>query len=163
MNETILTCNGKNIFIINKKPQFFSTLTLSGSEIALKSDSGSILQNTPVTLGKNIYACLYCDKLKNITLIVKEPDPYTASIIFSEESVYKEALKSLKKNAPSLLFSPQNEKINGYAAGITEKLAEGIEIKIIDAQKEDSIVYCPLCGTQCDPGIPYCMECGAEL
>lgn len=163
MNENTMTCNGRNIFIIDKKPLFFSTLKIKDNVFSLQSEAGETLSGSQFPLTSDIYACLYCDKLKNIIFILRQPTPYTASLIFAEESSYENALKLLKEAAPALLYSPQNEKINGYAAGITEKLSEGIEIKIIDAQKEDSIIYCPNCGTQCDPGIPYCMECGSSI
>lgn len=163
MSENTITLGGKNIFIIDKKPQFFRNLQIRDNVFSLKSEDDKLLSGSQFPLGNNIYACLYCDKLKNIIFILKEPTPYTASVIFAEKNEYKKALKLLKDTAPALLFSPQNEKINGYATGITEKLTEGIEIKIIDAQKEDSIIYCPNCGTQCDPSIPYCMECGSSL
>jgi len=60
-------------------------------------------------------------------------------------------------------FSEQNKKINGYASALVEKMRDGIELTIVDSTDTVKVPICPECGMQCDPSIPYCMECGASI
>ena len=143
-----------SLCIIDKKPQQFQEIKLD--EKIMIGDKIEINPN-------EIYTCLYFEDLKNITFIVKGSSPYCATLLLKETNEYKKILKSLQERYKTVLFSQQDKKINGYAGAIVDKLREGIETGIVDAVVETDIKCCPVCGMECDPNIPYCMECGAEV
>lgn len=142
-----------NSCIIKKVPQKFEVVSIK--------KEGILIDGKEVLSAEQIYACLYYKKLKNITFIVREMESYAATFIFQEENEWKACLDSICKEMTGLKISEQNRKINGYASALVEKLREGIETEIFDNKEEEEISCCPMCGMQCDPNIPYCMECGA--
>ena len=144
-----------NLCIIDKKPQPFA-------EVQLEADKILIGENIEINVDE-IYACLYFEDLKNITFIVKNANPHCATLLLKEIEKYQKTLNSLQKTYKTVLFSQQDKKINGYAGAIVDKLREGIETGIVDAVVENDIKCCPVCGMECDPNIPYCMECGSEV
>ena len=144
-----------NLCIIDKKPQNFTELTFKDEKILIGEDVEIVVEE--------IYACLYFEGLKNITFIVNGDKPYCATLLLKEIIEYQKILKSLQGKYKNVLYSQQDKKINGYAGAIVDKLREGIETGIVDAAVEVNIKCCPVCGMECDPNIPYCMECGAEV
>ena len=144
-----------NLCIVDKKPQTFENILLQENVIQI----GDV-----VTINvMDIYACLYYEELKNITFIVRGINPYCVTLLIKETDEYHKKLKNLQQKYKNLLFSQQDKKINGYAKAIVDKLREGIETGIVDAVVETNIKCCPVCGMECDPNIPYCMECGTEV
>ena len=144
-----------SLCIIDKKPHNFEEILLLENEIQIEGI-------TTIKV-KDIYACLYFEGLKNITFIVNSETPHCATLLLKETDEYQKKLKSLQEKYKNILFSQQDKKINGYAGAIVDKLREGIETGIVDAIVELDIKCCPVCGMECDPNIPYCMECGAEV
>ena len=144
-----------NLCIVDKKPNHFE-------ELRLENDKIIVGENIEINKDE-VYACLYFEGLKNITFIVNNSRPYCATLLLKETDKYQKILKSLQEKYKSVLFSQQDKKINGYAGAIVDKLREGIETGIVDAVVEVNIKCCPVCGMECDPNIPYCMECGAEV
>ena len=144
-----------NLCIVDKKPQNFEEITMENEKILVGDD-------VEISVAE-IYACLYFEGLKNITFIVKSERPFCATLLLKEIEKYNKTLKSLQEKYSNILFSQQDKKINGYAGAIVDKLREGIETGIVDAVVETDIKCCPVCGMECDPNIPYCMECGAEV
>lgn len=144
-----------NFCIIDKKPQPFETIEFNENNLVIQGDIN-------VEVG-DIYACLHCEGLRNITLIVKSDQVYNVTLVFEDVKKFQEILKSLQESYPTIEISQQNKKINGYAAAVIQKLREGIETGIIDTKEQNDIKCCPVCGMECDPNIPYCMECGAEV
>ena len=144
-----------NLCIVDKKPEKFKELTLLESRILVEDKMEIAIDN--------VYACLYFEGLKNITFIVRGEKVHNVTLLYKESEEYHKKLKSLQENYKDIKFSQQDKKINGYAAAIIEKLREGIETGIVDAIVEKNIKECPVCGMECDPNIPYCMECGAEV
>ena len=76
---------------------------------------------------------------------------------------FEKTLGLLKETYKNVEFSEQNKKINGYASALVEKMRDGIELTIVDSTDTVKVPICPECGMQCDPSIPYCMECGASI
>ncbi len=144
-----------NLCIVDKKPQPFAEVQMEEKQILVG-------ENVVINVDE-IYACLYFEDLKNITFIVKNAYPHCATLLLKEMDTYTKILKSLQEKYKTVLFSQQDKKINGYAGAIVDKLREGIETGIVDAIVETDIKCCPVCGMECDPNIPYCMECGAEV
>ena len=147
---------GKNLFIANKKAQQLQ-------EIEIK---GTILETVPmedIDLSKDVYACLYYGQLNTIVFIVQKEIAYMASLVLADAEQFRDILKRIKEACPSLELSEQNAKINAYAKSLVEKLQEGVAVTVIDIKKETDVKCCPVCGMQCDPNIPYCMECGASV
>lgn len=145
----------KNLYIENKNPHRFEKLAI---------ETGKILTDgREVVCGRDIYACLYCEKLKNITFIVRGEEVKVSSFIFDDEDGFQMFLTMIRKELPEILMSEQNRKITGYAFAVAEKLRIGIETTIIASKDEETVSCCPVCGMQCDPNIPYCMECGSEV
>lgn len=155
--------NGKNFFIVDKKPQAVGRVYNQESILLVKDDEGKILEHGELNLRKDLYACLYCKRLKNITFIVKRDRVFSASLLIADEMQFESVLRLMREASPELELSEQNAKINGYANSLVEKLKEGVEVTIMDTKEESAIKYCSVCGMQCDPNIPYCMECGASV
>lgn len=143
-----------NLLIINKKAKAFEGLTVDANGV--KAADALIAVN-------EIHTCLYCESLKNITIVVNGAGIYTATFVFEDEEQFKGTLKDMRAGWKTVEFSEQNKKINGYAKALVEKLEAGIKLTIIDSSDEVKEIICPECGMQCDPNIPYCMECGASV
>jgi len=156
----ILSQKGKNLYIVDKTPQMVRQIEVNKDAAVLSGPDG-ILNKGIIDLQKELHACLFCRQLNNITFITKSADIYSSSLILSEEKDFEEILKQLKTVA-LVELSEQNAKINGYAASVVEKLKEGITVTIMET-KEEKIKCCPVCGMQCDPNIPFCMECGTPV
>lgn len=145
-----------SLYIVNKIPKKFENVEVNQKVIVIKEVEAEI----PVD---KIHVCLYCETLKNITFIVCAKEIYKASFVMDSEESFKEVLSLLKSICKSVEFSEQNKKINGYATALVEKLQDGIELTIVDSTDTVKVPICPECGMQCDPSIPYCMECGASI
>lgn len=147
---------GKNLYIANKKAQ-------QVQEIEIKGETLEIVSMEAIDLSKETYACLYYGQLKTIVFIVQRESAFMASLVLEDKNQFEELLKQLKSACPSLELSEQNAKINGYAMSVVAKLNEGVAVKILETKEEEKVKCCPECGMQCDPNIPYCMECGASV
>lgn len=155
-------CPGINNLVINKKPYRFDTVSVGDGLISFSNGGSEDVPHGTIDADAQVYAVMYCDKLRTIAIIEKKPKPLVLSAIFADEAAYNSVIGAAKDTL-KVRVSRQNEKINGYAANIAEKLGEGTEVEIMDAVDENDVIICPECGMQCDPGSKYCMECGAEL
>jgi len=145
-----------SLFIVNKIPKKFNDIEVTEEFISIKDAEASI----PVD---KIHVCLYCETLKNITIIVCADEIYKASLVMDTKEQFERTLGLLKDTYKNVEFSEQNKKINGYASALVEKMRDGIELTIVDSTDTVKVPICPECGMQCDPSIPYCMECGASI
>ena len=145
-----------SLYIVNKIPKKFSEIEVKNEAILIREAEASILAD-------KIHICLYCETLKNITIIVCADEIYKASFVMDTKEQFEETLKLLKATYKTVEFSEQNKKINGYATALVDKLKAGIELTIVDSTDTVKVPICPECGMQCDPSIPYCMECGASI
>lgn len=145
-----------SLYIVNKVPKKFGKVEVTEKAILIKDADAEI----PVD---KIHVCLYCETLKNITIIVCADEIYKASLVMDSKEEFDKTLKLLKDTYTSIEFSEQNKKINGYASALVEKMRDGIELTIVDSTDTVKVPVCPVCGMQCDPSIPYCMECGASI
>lgn len=162
-----LQLKGKNLYIVDKKPQLLYKVENNGVCILLKSEKDEILQRGSIRLEEDVHVCLYCRRLKNITFVVKrgknfEEEIFCGTMILAEEEQFEKILEMITTACPKLQMSEQNAKINGYAVSVLEKLKEGITVTIMET-KEEKVKCCPVCGMECDPNIPYCMECGVPV
>lgn len=154
--------NGRNLYIVNKKPQMVEKIETKDTVLILRNGMDGILENGMLEFKRNVYACLFCKQLKNITFIINEGKVFSGSLIMAEEAQFETVLQMIKEAYPQIQMSEQNTKINGYAASVVEKLQEGVAVALVE-NKEEQIKCCPVCGMECDPNIPYCMECGASV
>ena len=154
---------GKNLFIANKKASRVQEIEINGTIFSSKDENETILQASEMDLDKDVYACLYYGQLNTIVFIVQKDTAYMASFVLEDKAQYEEILKLIKIASPSLEISEQNAKINGYALSVVAKLNEGVTVKILETKAEETIKCCPECGMQCDPNIPFCMECGTSV
>lgn len=145
-----------SLYIVNKIPKKFDAISADEKKILIKEAEAKI----PVD---KIHVCLYCETLKNITIIVCADEIYKASLVMDTKEAFEDTLKLLKDTYKNVEFSEQNKKINGYATALVEKMKAGIELTIVDSTDTVKVPICPECGMQCDPSIPYCMECGASV
>ena len=145
-----------SLYIVNKIPKKFNKIEVSEKMISIKE------VETVIPVDK-IHVCLYSETLKNITIIVCADEIYKASLIMDTKEDFENTLKLLKDTCKAVDFSEQNKKINGYATAVVEKMKVGIELTIVDSTDTVKVPICPECGMQCDPTIPYCMECGASV
>ena len=150
---------GRNILVVNNQAELFDSLKIEDSMLFI---CGAHKVAKKLNLNK-IHVCLYCEELRNITLIMKEDGVYKVSMLMEKMDTYQKFVSYLKNLDATFDFSEQNKKITGYASAIVEKLREGTVLTIIDKKEETNVMYCPDCGVQCDPNIPYCMECGAMI
>lgn len=145
-----------NYLIINREPQQFSELHLEGTTLTF--DDGNSL-----TLDETIYAALYCDEVRNVTLVVSKSGVQTVeTILWCDEAGYLAGKREIE-TALGRKMSRQNKKLNRYGEEIAKKLDNGVQIQVIDAVEESAMVECPDCGMMSPKGTPFCMECGAEL
>lgn len=158
-----LFLRGKNLYIVNKKPQSVTDIEIIDEVLLFKDKQRCLLEAGEINLRKDLYACLYCRQLKNITFIINRDTAFSTSLLVAEEELFESVVQLIKEACPALELSEQNAKINGYAASLVEKLEEGIAVTIMDTKPENVVKCCPVCGMECDPNIPYCMECGAPV
>ena len=145
-----------NYVIINREPQQFTSMRLDGKTLTL--DGGNSL-----TLDESIYAALYCDEVRNVTLVInKDGNQTVETLLWCDEAGYLAGKRGIE-GALGKKMSRQNKKLNRYAEEIAKKLAIGIEIQVIDAVEDSAMVECPDCGMMSPKGTPFCMDCGAEL
>ena len=154
---------GKNLFIANKKASKVQEIEINGTMFGAKDENQITLQAAEMDLDKDVYACLYYYQLNTIVFIVQKDTAYMASFVLEDKSQYEEILEMIRTASPSLEISEQSAKINGYALSVVAKLNEGVTVKILETKAEETIKCCPECGMQCDPNIPFCMECGASV
>lgn len=144
---------GRNLWIVDKKPQALSDICYSGDKLYIGKESFTL---------KEVYAALFCTELRNITFITQNDKVHQMTLVLETAELFESVFQYLKNNCPELEFNEQGKKINGYAASLVEKLEEGITVTIIET-KDVKEIFCPECGMQCDPNIPYCLECGASV
>lgn len=149
-----IACEGRNLFIVDKKAQTFGEIEITEESISVKNETISV---------DKIHACMYCETLRNITVIVSDKDIYKVSFVLENETVFQNVLSAVKNVCKNADISEQNKKINGYATALVEKMKDGIELHIVESTDTVKVPICPVCGMQCDPSIPYCMECGASI
>lgn len=145
-----------SLYIVNKIPKKFNEIDVNEKVISIKEADAEIMV-------EKIHVCLYSETLKNITLIICAEEIYKASLVIDSAEQFASILSNLKSTCKNVEFSEQNKKINGYATALVEKLQDGIELTIVDSTDVVKVPICPECGMQCDPSIPYCMECGASI
>ena len=147
-------CSGRNLCIIEKKAKAFRQILMTENSIGIEEKE----------IHKNmIHAILYAEDLRNITIIRKDESVYKIALIFESVKEFKAVLEAMKIYFPEMEFSTQNNKINSYTNALVDKLREGINLTIMDTREQAGVKVCPECGMQCDPNIPYCMECGASV
>lgn len=157
-----MNLTGRNLYIADKKAQNVFEIEFRGTILEIKDETGILLNAGEIDLNKDLYACLYCVQLRTIVFVINKGTAYTTSLILDNKVEFEEIVEYLKQEC-STEPSEQNAKINGYAKSVVDKLNEGVTIKILDTKEEEKIKCCPVCGMQCDPNIPYCMECGASV
>lgn len=149
-----LICNGRNLCIVEKKAEEFQSIFLTEEQIHVKNYH---------VIKDEIHAILYAEELRNLTIIIKGKSVYKIALILGDAREYQVVFQAIRTYFPEIEYSVQNHKINSYSNALVEKLREGITLVIMDTKKSEDVIYCPECGMQCDPNIPYCMECGASI
>lgn len=157
------TLQGRGTQVLHKKASPFVVIEVAEGGLRLKNSEGEVLYPGEAGEQNEIFAWLYANRQKNLTMIVRKPDPDMMMLLFIKEEDYKRVKELLMKAFPHAVWSRQNEKISGYASVLVEKLKEGTSLQVIDAVDEEEMLRCPECGMQVEPGMAYCMECGAEL
>jgi hypothetical protein len=152
-----------NYLIINRRPQKFERIRIAGRAAVFIDAEGKVLDNGVLALDDSVYAVLYCDEVRNITIVTDRGgrrDVFTI-LWYSEESYRNDS--ELMRKAYSGRFSRQNLKLNRYAESIAEKLDNGVRLRVTDAVDESGMKVCPECGMMNPVESGYCLECGAEI
>lgn len=157
-----LQLDGKNICILNKRPEYFKEVFLIRDRFIFKGADGSILSVGAVA-GNHILACLHCEQLRNITILSDDGEYKKITFILDNKDNFEQLLDLFEAVCNEEIISAQNKKINGYSTALVEKLKDGIKLVIVETKEQEDVTLCPVCGMQCEPGIPYCMECGAII
>lgn len=154
---------GRGTQVLHKKAAIFTVIEVKEGGLRLMNSEGEVLYPGEAGNQNEVFAWLYADRQKNLTMIVRKPDPDMMMLLFMKEEDYEKVKTLLMQSFPDAVWSRQNEKIGGYASTLVEKLKEGTSLQVIDAVDEEDMLRCPECGMQVEPGMAYCMECGAEL
>jgi len=154
---------GKCEYIYQMKPQRFDEAKASDGTLSL-TNNGTLLSFGRINVNSNVYACLTYERRMFITFITDGRDSDIVHLIFKNSEEYSNTLSLIKDNL-KLKVSPQDGKLVSYARSISDKLRDGIQINIFDAQNDEDFVTCPSCGAKnkYDPSMPYCMDCGESL
>lgn len=149
-----------NYLIINRKAQPFDSIEMDAETMMFLDESGSIID--VLVLDDAVFAALYCDEVRNVTLVVYSDEIRVITILWTSDLEYK-AGRSTIADALGIPFSSQNKKINRYGEELAKKLADGVKLQVIDAVDNSAMVKCPDCGMLSPKGTPFCLDCGAEL
>lgn len=163
METARIECSKECIFIANKRAEQVKSFTFIGNYLVISGIGGAPIDGARLNLEEQIYAILYYDKLKIISLVIKRPMPIAITLVFRSGADYDNIIDILRITATDVNYSKQNFKISSYANNIVSKLNDGVELTIVDAVDKKNVTLCPECGTEVQPGAMYCMECGAEL
>ena len=160
--EMKLTIDGRNLIIKDKKATTFHEIELTDEMLMVLDEQGAALVEGTIEV-EEVHACMYCELLRNITWILAGEEIEKLTMVFEKEEEFKNVVNAIRDTYKSWEITEQNKKINGYAAALVEKMKAGIELHIVESSDEVKVPVCPVCGMQCDPDIPYCMECGASV
>ena len=116
---------GRNLWIVDKKPQALSDINYSGHKLYIGKESFAM---------REVYAALFCTELRNITFITQNDKVHQMTLVLETAELFESVFQYLKNNCPELEFNEQGKKINGYAASLVEKLEEGITVTIIETK-----------------------------
>lgn len=152
-----------NYLIINRKAQKFDKLRIAGRAMVFTDSEGKVLDNGVLALDSSVYAVLYCDEVRNITIITDRGGRRAVStILWYTDEAYRNDSEAIRRVYGGR-FSRQNTRLNRYAEAVAGKLDEGVRLRITDAVDESEMTVCPECGMLNPPGSGYCLECGAEI
>ena len=59
-----------NYLIINRRAQRFSTMRIAGRTAVFLDGSGNVLDYGVLSLRESIYAVLFCEEVRNITIVI---------------------------------------------------------------------------------------------
>ncbi len=156
----------KNYIIIDREPHVFEVLSVETQNLRAVDASGNDTAGSPLVLDSSIYAALYCDEVRNVTLVVNKDGVQTVeTLLWWDAAGYEAGKKSIGEALAiaGVRLSRQNKKLNRYGEEIAKKLSIGVDIQVIDAIEESAMVECPECGMMSPKGTLFCMDCGAEL
>ena len=149
-----------NYLIINRKSQPFDSVEMDVETMMFMDKGGQIID--ALVLDDSVFAALYCDEVRNTTLVVYSDEIRVITILWASDTEY-EAGRKMIADVVSVPLSSQNKKINRYGEELAKKLADGVKLQVIDAVDNSAMVKCPDCGMMSPKGTPFCMDCGAEL
>ena len=149
--------------IINRKPQKFSRMRIAGRAAVFTDQDGRPLDNGVLILDDTVYAVLYCDEVRNVTMVTDRGGVRNVvTILWHTDEGYRRDL-ALLNDTDLGHFSMQNIRLNRYAEAIAAKLDEGVRLRVADAVDESDMAVCPECGMLNPAGSRYCLDCGAEI
>lgn len=152
-----------NYLIINKKPQIFDSVKLSGKAAVFTDTDGKPLDYGVLILDDSIYTMLVCSSFRLAVLVIDRHGERTVEGIFwDSDRGYEEGVSAISA-AAGLRPSKQDTKINSYACSIAAKLNDGVHVKVTEPVDESDMIVCPECGMLNPKGSPYCLDCGAAL
>lgn len=153
-----------NYLIINRHPQKFSGMRIAGRAAVFTGPDGRVLDYGVVILDSSVYAALFCDEVRNVTLVTdRDGRQDVITILWMTEEGYTSGLEALRSCLSGIHFSPQNTRLNRYAEAVAEKLSLGVKLRITDVVRASDMVECPECGMLNPAGSQYCLDCGAEI
>ena len=152
-----------NYLIINKKAQRFSEMRVAGHTAVFLDEEGRPLDHGVLAFDDSVYTILSCSKVRLLMLVIEgRPDRKVEAVIWKDDDDFRTGAEVIEK-ASGMKISSQDLKINSYAWSISEKLDEGVRIRVADAVDTSGMLVCPECGMLNPKGSEYCLDCGAEL
>lgn len=149
-----------NYLIINRKPQPFTNIEMDLETMMFIDEEGNIID--VLVLDDTVFAALYCDEVRNVTLVVYSNEIRVVTILWTSDAEYEAGRKQIADYL-SVPLSSQNKKLNRYGEELAKKLADGVRLQVIDSVDNSAMVKCPDCGMMSPKGTPFCLDCGAEL
>ena len=138
-------------------------MRIAGRAAVFIDQDGRPLDNGVLILDDTVYAVLYCDEVRNVTMITDRGGiRNVVTVLWHTEEGYREGSRLLR-DAAGRHFSVQNTRLNRYAEAIAAKLDEGVRLRVADAVDESDMAVCPECGMLNPAGSRYCLDCGAEI
>lgn len=58
-----------NYLIINRKARKFKKLRMAGRAAVFTDDAGKVIDNGVLAIDDSVYAVLYCDEVRNVTIV----------------------------------------------------------------------------------------------
>lgn len=152
-----------NYYIIDRKAQRFDKIKIAGKTAVIINSAGAVVNYGALALDDSVYAMLFCDDVRNLTLVLDKGDKSSVvTLLWRRKDEYLKDKDAIKV-ACGRRMSPQDYKLNRYAEAIAEKLDDGVRLRVTDAVDKSEMLTCPECGMLNPEGSPFCMECGAAI
>jgi len=97
-----LLLSGRNLWIVDKKPQALMNIDCSGEELRIGAECFKI---------NDVYAALFCTELRNITFVIQSDKVHQMSLVLETVELFEKVFQYIKDNCPSLELASRERKL----------------------------------------------------